>query len=253
MDAVALALRAVIAGIFLALTPALASTPAHATDVDVELVLAVDASWSMDPDEQLTQRQGYAAAFRSREVIDAIRSGAYGRVAVTYVEFTSYKTQNVVVPWTLIDGAQASYDFADAMATAKPIAMRSTSISGAIDDACRRLAENAFSGERRVIDVSGDGANNNGRVVTHARDDAVASGVTVNGLPLMIGRTEPIPGHPDKSLDEYYADYVVGGSGAFVIPVHSWTTFPDAVRRKLVLELSSAKFPVLDVALRRRR
>lgn len=218
----------------------MAAPVAHAkgTKVDVELVLDVDTSWSMDPEEQLTQREGYAAAFRSDEVVNAILSGLYGRVAVTYIEFTSYKTQSVVVPWTLIDSAAGSRAFADALTGIRPMRMRSTSISGAIDDARRRLDDNGFDGERRVIDISGDGPNNNGRIVTHARDDAVADGITINGLPLMTGGTEPIPGHPGVSLDQYYSRFVVGGSRAFVLPVHSWDVFPDAVRRKLVLELA---------------
>lgn len=215
-------------------------SPADAADqpVDVELVLAVDVSWSMDHEEQLIQRDGYAAAFRSKEVIDAILSGAHSRVAVTYIEWAGETTQVTVVPWMLIDSAEASEKFADSLTLQEPVQLRRTSISGALDFARGRFTGSGFNGIRRIIDVSGDGPNNEGRMVTDARDETIAAGITINGLPLMTNRTNSSGGFSVENLDEYYADCVIGGSQAFVIPVTSWEAFPDAVRRKLVLELA---------------
>jgi len=206
--------------------------------VDVELVLAVDVSWSMDHEEQLIQRDGYAAAFRSKDVIDAILSGGYSRVAVTYIEWAGETTQITVVPWTLIDSADTAKAFADALTLQEPVQLRRTSISGALDFARGRFAASGFKGQRRIIDVSGDGPNNEGRMVTDARDETVAAGITINGLPLMTNNATTSGGFAVENLDEYYADCVIGGGQAFMIPVTSWEEFPGAVRRKLVLELA---------------
>lgn len=235
-SAARLALLGASAGGFV---PAAGAEDAAAT-VDVELVLAVDVSWSMDRGEQDIQRSGYVAAFRSPEVQRAILQGAYGRVAVTYVEWAGVLSQSVVVPWTLIDSAEAANTFAARLAAEEPDRQRRTSISGAIDAAVPMFEANAVTGLRRVIDVSGDGPNNQGRAVQAARDDAVAADITINGLPLMTSGANlgysfwaTIP-----HLDTYYARCVIGGPGAFVIPVTDWGQFPDAVRRKLVLELA---------------
>lgn len=206
--------------------------------VDVELVLAVDVSWSMDHEEQLIQRDGYSAAFRSKDVIDAILSGGYSRVAVTYIEWAGETTQITVVPWTLIDSVESAKAFADALTLQEPVQLRRTSISGALDFARGRFATSGFQGQRRIIDVSGDGPNNEGRLVTLARDDTIAAGITINGLPLMTNTSTTSGGFSVENLDEYYADCVIGGGQAFMIPVTSWEEFPRAVRRKLVLELA---------------
>jgi hypothetical protein len=215
-------------------------SPAAAADqpVDVELVLAVDVSWSMDHEEQLIQRDGYAAAFRSKDVIDAILSGGYSRVAVTYIEWAGETTQITVVPWTLIDSSSAAKRFADALTLQEPVQLRRTSISGALDFARGRFATSGFRGQRRIIDVSGDGPNNEGRMVTSARDETVAAGITINGLPLMTNTSTSSGGFSVEKLDTYYSDCVIGGGQAFMIPVTSWEEFPGAVRRKLVLELA---------------
>ncbi|WP_061976581.1 DUF1194 domain-containing protein [Aureimonas sp. AU20] len=216
--------------------------PAAAEDlpVDVELVMAVDISWSMNEDEQSIQRQGYVAAWRSKEVLDAVRDGLNGRVAVTYVEWAGDLTQNVVIPWTLIDSQESAERFATLLATAEPDRQRRTSISAAIDFSAKLFDGNGYAGDRRVIDISGDGANNQGRPVLEARDAAVAKGIVINGLPLMTqGGAEDINAWgsmPD--LDRYYSQCVIGGPGAFMIPVTEWSQFPDAIRRKLVLELA---------------
>jgi hypothetical protein len=217
------------------------SGPAAAQQrVDVELVLAVDVSGSMRYEELRQQRNGYVAAFRSGEVVRAITQGAYGRVAVTYVEWARADLKKVIVPWTVIDGASAAYAFADRLEGAEIGNMRNTSITGAIRYGMDAIAGNGIAGDRRVIDISGDGPNNQGGLVTEARDEAVAAGITINGLPLLVqpwlaGLSFGIDG-----LDAYYRACVIGGPGAFVLPIRSWDEFPEAVRRKLVLELSEA-------------
>lgn len=213
--------------------------------VDVELVLAVDVSWSMDIGEQRIQRDGYVAAFRSADVQRAITEGGHGRVAVTYVEWAGSFSQSVVVPWTLIDSREAADAFAYRLSGEEPARARRTSIASAIDYSAGLFSGNGFAGVRKVIDVSGDGPNNEGRTVTDSRDDAAALGITVNGLPLMTSGKEA--GGTDRvylgwgaipDLDRYYSNCVIGGPGAFMIPVNDWAQFPEAVRRKLVLELA---------------
>lgn len=219
--------------------------PAAAQDseentVDVELVLAVDVSWSMDLGEQELQRDGYVAAFRSREVQEAIFGGGWGRVAVTFVEWAGAASQSVVVPWTLIDSPEAAEAFAARLDAQNPTRQRRTSISSAIDFAAGLFEDSPFEGLRRVIDVSGDGPNNQGRGVIEARDAAAASGITINGLPLMTsgGDSYSISWGSIDNLDVYYAECVIGGPGAFMIPVNDWAQFPQAIRRKLVMELA---------------
>lgn len=232
----------VAAGLAVALAAG-AAEPARADDlpVDVKLVLAVDVSWSMDREEQEIQRAGYVAAFRSEEVIDAITGGGYGRVAVTYVEWAGENSQLVVVPWTVIDSGEAADAFAASLSERQPLQMRRTSIAAGIDFAAGLFEGNGFQGMRRIIDVSGDGPNNDGRPVEEARDQAVASGITINGLPLMTNNSPVSRGYSIDNLDAYYERCVIGGGQAFMIPVNSWTEFPAAVRRKLVLELASRK------------
>ncbi len=205
--------------------------------VDVELVLAVDVSWSMDHGEQEIQREGYAAAFRSEAVQRAIMEGGYGRVAVTYIEWAGIFSQSIVVPWTLIDSKASAEAFAYRLASEEPERRRRTSIASALDFIVPLFDRNGFVGRRRVVDISGDGPNNQGRMVTAARDAAVARGITINGLPLMTsGGGFGWSSIPD--LDRYYTNCVIGGPSAFIIPVNDWSQFPEAVRRKLVLELA---------------
>jgi hypothetical protein len=221
--------------------------------VGVELVLAVDVSRSIDPSEQIIQRQGYAEAFRSPEVQDAILNGGWGQVAITYVEWAGAYTQSVAIPWTLIDSRAAANDFAARIEGGRAISASRTSISGAIDFSATLFDQNGFAGMRRVIDVSGDGPNNNGRGVIAARDEAIARGITINGLPLMthdgedgsFGGRSTIP-----DLDQYYADCVIGGPGAFWIPATRWDQFASAVRQKLVLELAGRQPPDREILIR---
>lgn len=207
--------------------------------VDVELVLAVDVSWSMDFEEQLIQRQGYSQAFRSEEVIDAILYGGYGRVVVTYLEWAGSESQEIVVPWTLIDSVESAHAFADSLEAGSPRHFRRTSLSSAIRFSSAQFDKNEYDGIRRVIDISGDGPNNQGGSVVLARDDAVANGITINGLPLMTnGDGDGGLGYNIAGLDVYFAECVIGGGMSFMIPVRRWEEFPLAVRRKLVLELA---------------
>jgi len=216
---------------------------AQETEVDVELMLAVDVSYSMTPNELEIQRRGYAEALRDPKIIEAIRTGYRQKVAMTYVDWSGHLSQRVIVPWTLISTPEDLDRFAGRLTAEFQPILRRTSISGVLDWAPLSFETNAFNGERRVIDVSGDGPNNDGRPVVPARDALLAAGYAINGLPLMT--RENIGGgrfHLDD-LDLYYRHCVIGGMGAFVIPVRSWEEFPAAVRRKLVLELAAPDVP----------
>ena len=209
---------------------------ADPVEVDVELALMVDVSRSMQPWELEIQRRGYAEALASDEVIGVIENSFTGAIALTYVEWAGANAHRVVIPWTLIDGRAAAEDVAARLTTEFEPSLRRTSISGAIRFAKTEIETNDFIGLRQVIDVSGDGPNNDGRPVLHARQAAVDAGLIINGLPLMtVDDTFSRWSIPD--LDVYYMNCVIGGPGAFAIPVLEWSDFPLAVRRKLVLEL----------------
>jgi uncharacterized protein DUF1194 len=231
--------------------PHVADTSPNAIPVDVELVLAVDISYSMDPDEQALQREGYIAGITSREFMQALRSGMNGKVAVTYFEWAGPTDQKVIVPWRLIDGPEAADAFANEIARASYRRASRTSISGALAFAKPLFDSNGFRGFRRVIDVSGDGANNSGMLVTLVRDDVLSAGITINGLPIMLKRPSSFTMDIDN-LDIYYEDCVVGGPGAFVIPIREREQFKEAIRTKLVLEIAGRipQRPVLPVQAR---
>ena len=210
---------------------------AKEASVDVELVLAVDVSYSMDMDELAIQREGYAQAIVSREFLQALKSGPNGKIAVTYFEWAASTDQKIIIPWRLIDGPET----ADAVANEimkTPIRRASrTSISGAINFAMALLDENPHHGLRRVIDISGDGPNNNGAPVVVARDAAVEKGVVINGLPIMV--KEPSYSTMDiDNLDAYYEDCVIGGPGSFVVTIKERDKFKEAIRTKLLLEIA---------------
>ena len=224
------------------LPPAWAEEP-----VDVALVLAVDVSRSIDEDEARLQREGYRAAIADARVVEAIRGGMLGSIAVAYVEWASIEYQRLVLPWMRI----AAQPDADAWATALEVAPRAslswTSVSGAIDYSRRVMFECPYEATRRVIDVSGDGVNNSGPPAEQARDRAVAEGITINGLPILndrptFGRAPPIP------LDLYYRESVIGGQGAFVIAAEDFEAFGQAVRRKLIREIAGRTGPVVGRA-----
>jgi hypothetical protein len=225
----------------LAATAALAApTPSDATEVDLELVLLVDVSRSMTEGELEIQRQGYAAALRSDEVFAAIRSGLLQRVALAYVEWAG--TQEVVVDWRLVETREDLQAFAHVLTTRFDPSLRRTSISEALLFGADMIERNDYVGLRRVIDVSGDGPNNQGRPVLEARDAVTSRGIVVNGLPLMTREGMGSQWHLED-LDAYYEACVIGGPGAFVIPVRDWRDFAEAVRRKLVLEIAAAPRP----------
>ncbi len=206
--------------------------------VDLELVLAVDVSRSVDNEEATLQRDGYIAALTSPKVIAAVRSGILGRIAVTYVEWAGTYHTSIVMGWQVIDGEAGAYAFTDALAE-MPVSRESfTSITSAIEFAIPLFDNNGIEGTRRVIDVSGDGPNNMGGLVTFARDRAVAQGIIINGLPI-INDNDRWRGYSSLvELDLYYTNCVIGGPGAFIIAAADFNSFADAVRRKLVLEIA---------------
>ena len=205
--------------------------------VDVELMLAVDVSYSMDMDELAIQREGYAQAIVSKEFLQALKTGPNGKISVTYFEWAASSDQKIIIPWRVIDGPET----ADAVANEimkTPIRRASrTSISGAINFAMPLFDENPHRGLRRVIDISGDGPNNNGAPVTIARDAALEKGIIINGLPIMV--KEPSYSTMDiDNLDFYYEDCVIGGPGSFVVTIKDRDKFKEAIRTKLLLEVA---------------
>lgn len=228
----------------LAAAVALVAGPAFAWDpseveVDVELVLAVDVSRSVSPRELEIQRRGYAEAITSPEVMEAVRRGLIGRIAITYVEWAGAWSQRTVMDWTMIETEDDAHAFADALTARFDSTLRRTSISSALTYSATLFEGNGYAGIRRVIDVSGDGPNNAGPPVVPARDAVLAQGIVINGLPLMTRDGMGSQWHLED-LDAYYRACVIGGPGAFVVPVTDWSQFAEAVRRKLVMELVDA-------------
>lgn len=225
--------------------PAAAQTrkpaPKIPAGVDLALVLAVDASRSIDDWEYNLQREGYVTAFSDPQVIKAIRSGPYGAIAVAYVEWSSDDQQAVLADWTLIRDEASAEGFAAKLKASDRHFMARTSISGGVDFSVAMLGESGIQATRRAIDVSGDGVNNLGRPVRDARDDAVKSHITINGLAIINDRPQgwgsPIP------LDEYYRDNVIGGPGAFMLVAKDFQSFGEAIRRKLVMEIAGCAPP----------
>jgi hypothetical protein len=201
------------------------------TMVDLQLVLAVDASGSVNTARFELQRKGYVAAFRDKQVLQAIGGGATQSIAVAMFQWTGPALQRQIVPWTAIKNEATAEAVASLMATTpRQLYSGGTSISGAIDYAMKWFPQSPFRSERRVIDVSGDGANNVGRSVRRSRDEAVADGVVINGLPIL--SVEP-------DLDDYYKENVIGGPGAFMIVAKDFDTFADAILKKMILEIAA--------------
>ncbi|MGC1776918.1 MAG: DUF1194 domain-containing protein [Xanthobacteraceae bacterium] len=222
--------------------------PARAADnVDLLLVLAADVSRSIDDTKFQLQRNGYAAAISDPRVLDTIRSGRNGRIGVTFVEWSGAGAQHVVVDWAEIGDAATAKQFGDQLVeTPRSFAGR-TSISGGIEFALSRLAAAPFDCIRRTIDVSGDGTNNDGRTVTELRDQAVAKGVTINGLVIL--SDNPMPWNPEHTnppggLDNYYRNNVVGGPGAFVMVAKNFNSFGQAIIAKMIAEVSQSSQPM---------
>jgi Protein of unknown function (DUF1194) len=215
----------------------LADNSPGAVPVDAELVIAVDVSNSMDPEEQALQREGYITGLTSREFLNAVRGGVNGKIAVTYFEWAGPLDQKIVLPWRVIDGPDSAAAVTQEIAAAPYRRAPRTSIFGALQFAKRLFAASGYRGLRRIIDVSGDGTNNIGLPVTLMRDEAVAAGITINGLPIMLRR--PYGSGTDiANLDVYYEDCVIGGPGAFVVAIHEREQFKDATRTKLVMEIA---------------
>ena len=228
------ALLYALAAFAAAAMPAAAQAPAPGhlarKEVSVALVLALDTSFSVSNGRFELQKEGYAAAFRNPQVLSAIRSLSTQSIAVTMFQWTGPLLHVVVAEWALIDDQASANAFADTIAAAPRRLFRGgTSISGAIDYSRVLLAQSPFHGARRIIDISGDGSNNSGRPVTVARDQAVADGISINGLPILT--VEP-------GLDRYYYDNVIGGSGSFMIPAQNYDTFADAILKKLISEIA---------------
>ncbi len=225
----ALALVAALTALSILLAGARAPAAAQ-TAVDLQLVLAVDASGSVSEERFELQKQGYVAAFRSPALLRAVGSGAARGIAVTMVQWTGPAMQVQVVPWRLVNDEPSMLAVAAAIeAVPRQLFGGGTSISGAIDHAMTLFPASPYVGARRVIDISGDGRNNRGRPAPEARDDAVRAGVTINGLPILA---------IEFDLEDFYRDNVIGGPGAFVIPAASFETFADAILKKLVIEIS---------------
>ena len=227
-----------LAGTFVAALLALSGTPAlaqpKAVSVDAKIVLAVDASRSVDQAELAVERDGYVQALRKPELIRAITAGRLGRVAFTYFEWSGQARDGGLVPWRIIAGTADADRFAEEITALPPSRSMGTSISRALAFATTLLEDDAVASDRRIIDVSGDGVNNIGPPVTRARDEAVARGVTINGLPVLVSGTRR--NLPD--LDRYYEECVIGGPGAFVLPAGSKEEMAYTILRKLIIEIS---------------
>src|SRR6202167_5671493 len=220
-----------------------------AAAVDIELILAVDVSYSMDMDELAVQREGYAQAIVSKEFLQALKAGPTGKIAVTYFEWAATNDQKIIIPWRVIDGPETADAVADEILKTPIRRASRTSISGAINFAMPLFEQNPYRGLRRVIDISGDGPNNNGAPVTPARDEAISKGIVINGLPIMV--KEPSYSTMDiENLDWYYEDCVVGGPGSFVVAIKDRDKFKEAIRTKLLLEVAGRPppRPVIPVA-----
>ena len=217
--------------------------PAQALDVDLELVLAVDVSGSIEKDEAELQREGFVQAFRNEAVVRAVISGEHKRIAVTYIEWAGTGHQRLGIDWRIIDSVKAAHDFAGELSGLPFASALWTSISGAIDFGMERLGASPHRSKRRVIDISGDGANNNGERVVAARDRAVRQGVTINGLPIVNGRPSPYGTPQLPNLDWYFEDCVIGGPGAFIVVADGFADFGRAIKRKLIREIADLGGP----------
>jgi hypothetical protein len=212
--------------------------PQTGPDVDVALVLAVDISYSMDLDELNLQRNGYIEALTSPLVLDAIRKGMVGKVAVTYLEWAGVNTRHIIADWAIIEDRPSAEAFVQKLREAPIRRARRTSVTTAIEFSIDRLKMAEVRPIRRVIDISGDGPNNEGGFVTRARDAAVEAGVTINGLPIIIKRGWTSPYDVDN-LDDYYRDCVIGGPGSFLVPITEKSQFASAIKQKILRELAS--------------
>lgn len=229
-----------------AVIASLAAAPSRAAEqVDLELVITTDVSYSVDDMEARMQREGAVTAFRSPEVVEAIKAGTLGKIAVAYIDFSNANASRVVVDWQVVHDKASAEAFADAIAIARKTDGVQTSIASGIEMAARMIEDNDYEGMKKVIDVSGDGPNNEGRRVDHVRDEIVASGVIINGLPI-VTEADKFDVYYLPDLDKYYAGCVIGGPGAFIQIANGFADLARALRRKLVLEISDASKPPRD-------
>jgi hypothetical protein len=239
MRVIEILLTAFFAGVALVPVAALA-----ADNVDLLLVLAADVSRSIDAAKFQLQREGYAAAISDPRVLDAIRSGRNGRIGLSFVEWSGVGAQHVVIDWSAVGDTASAKDFGDRLSEAPRSFADRTSISGAIEFAMDHLSHAPFASARRTIDISGDGTNNAGRDVTALRDDAVGTGVTINGLVIL--SENPMSWNPDHTnppggLDNYYRNNVIGGPGAFVMVAQDFHSFGQAMIGKMIAEVAQAR------------
>lgn len=219
----------------------LASLPAGAQDkkeVDLALALAIDISGSIDPEEARLQREGYVMAFRDPVVVGAILGGPNGRIAVAYFEWSDSWMQKLLIDWTLLDSEAAIAAFADRLSNSPISIARRTSISGAIHFAVGLFARSPYEADNKVLDISGDGSNNDGMLVTDARTEALKQRIAINGLPIINDRPNPFGFPAEADLDQYYLHCVTGGPRSFVEVAKNFDDFPRAVRKKLLQEVA---------------
>ena len=240
------AARAILKSLIIAGAAILPAMASAAEQVDLLLVLAADVSRSVDAGKFQLQRDGYAAAISDPRVLDAIRSGRKGRIGLTFIEWSGAGSQRVLIDWTTIADAESAKGFGDRLLEAPRSFADRTSISGAIEFAMNQLARAPYEAARRTIDVSGDGTNNAGGDVTIARDQALAQGVTINGL-VILSET-PLAWNPDHTnppggLENYYRSNVIGGPGAFVMAAQNFGSFGQAIVRKMIAEVARAPEP----------
>ena len=225
-----------LAGLVGLATPVTAQQGAM-TRVDIELMLAVDISQSMDYDEHSIQRQGYIDSFRHADVINALMGGPEGKIAVMYMEWAGDFDPIPTIPWTIIDSKEAAHAFADRLEKEPIYGEQRTSISTALLAAQEYIRSNNIASHKQVIDVSGDGANNAGMLVEPVRDELVKNGIIINGLPIMLNKPKEF--YDIDHLDRYYKQCVIGGVGAFIAPVFDLRHLPATIRKKLVMEIAS--------------
>ena len=217
--------------------------PAHGAEpVDLLLVLASDVSRSVDHPKFMLQREGYAAAISNAQVLDAIREGPHGKIAVSFVEWSGFGAQKLVVGWSMIDGPATARRFGDQLVELPRSFADRTSISGGLEFSAQQFDSAPFEAGRHTIDVSGDGTNNAGREVRLARDEALAKGITINGLVILSDRQMPWNAehtNPPGGLEKYYRDNVIGGPGAFVLVAEDFQSFGRAIIKKMIAEIAT--------------
>jgi hypothetical protein len=231
-------LRLVVISLLVALSANASAFAQDKKEVDLALALAIDISGSIDPDEAKLQREGYVQAFRDPVIMKAILGGSHGRIAVAYYEWSDAWVQRLLIDWTLLDSEAAIVSFTNRLSNAPISIARRTSISGAIRYAIPLFGRSPFEADRKVLDISGDGSNNDGGLVTDMRYEALKERIVINGLPIMNDRPNPFGFPNEVDLDRYYLHCVTGGPRSFVEVAHSFEDFPRAVRKKLLQEVA---------------